>query len=107
MLYTDYTDCEAMAAASGLSSLLVCLRLWMLSVADGVLTDLEARLYHKHFHFGLSAAQIRLGYQRTASFLPEHMRAAVQPGICIIGKPKGLYGGAYRPLVCIRAQSSE
>ena len=59
---------------TALSGFLAWLGLWMTLVADGVLTDLEDRLYQKRFHYGLSASQIGLGYECGPSLLPEHAR---------------------------------
>jgi len=67
------------AESQGLSGFLLWLRLWMACVADGALTDLEARFYQKSFHRGLSPDQIKWGYQRAPSLLPETARAAFAP----------------------------
>jgi len=74
--FADYHHGEAMVEACSLSGFLVWLRMWMNCVTNGVLTEFEARLYQKRFHYGLSAAQVSLGYERLPSLLPESARSA-------------------------------
>ena len=82
---------------TALSGFLAWLGLWMALVADGVLTDLEDRLYQKRFHYGLSASQIGLGYERGPSLLPEHARAAFAPRLLANRRDKRILGRGLPP----------